>query len=405
MIEMRDIRQPALSKIFMFFPLLMVCLLSSCSGKSSQKSAAEQLQASSVADTDPRPQQQSRLVKTALQERWIGDLDGMIDRRNIRALVVYSKSAFFYDKGRPRGISYEALRDLETVVNKKLKTGSRPVQVTFLPTPLDGLERALTEGRGDVIAVGIVVTPERQQRVDFTAPIATGVKQIILTGGNGPKLRSLDDLGGKEVFTNSFSANYETLTQLSESFKKAGKPPILLKASDSNLTEEDLLEMANAGIIGVTAANSIRAEFWAKVYDPIAPHPELVLSNERELAWAMRKNSSQLKQLLDEYVKTHRLGTEFGNTVLRRYLRNTKWVKNSTTDAEMRKFRAYVEYFNEQPGPKTGRADEIAIRRASAKQEGSPGQGLLGAGPNCRLKSRELPQGGSAVILRQRIKG
>ena len=53
-----------------------------------------------------------------------------MESRNIRALVVYSKSAFFYDQAQPRGISYEAPRELETAVNNKFKTGNRPVQVT-----------------------------------------------------------------------------------------------------------------------------------------------------------------------------------------------------------------------------------------------------------------------------------
>ena len=49
------------------------------------------------------------------------------------------------------------------------------------------------------------------------------------------------------------------------------------------------------------------------------------------LAWVMRKNNPQLKQLVDEFVSSHAVGTSFGNTLLRRYLQNTKWVKNSTS--------------------------------------------------------------------------
>jgi membrane-bound lytic murein transglycosylase MltF len=346
-----DIHRAGLSKPFLSMTLLVVsaCLLNGCGEKKgqqqSQRSAAETQQSATPAVSDSASQHQESLTNAAVMERWTGDLDGMIERRKIRALVVYSKSAFFYDKAQPRGISYEALRELETLVNKKFKTGSRPVQVTFLPTAIEDMERALSEGRGDLVAFGIVVTPERQQRVDFTVPIATDVKQMIVTGANGPKLDSLADLSGKEVFANPYTENYQTLKRLSESFTKAGKPPIDLKASDANLNEEDLLEMANAGLIGITAANSLRGEFWAKVYDHITLYPSLILSNDGELAWAMRKNSPQLKQLLDEFVRTHGAGTSFGNTVLRRYLRETKWVKNSTTSAEMKKFQNYVQYF------------------------------------------------------------
>ena len=44
----------------------------------------------------------------------------------------------------------------------------------------------------------------------------------------------------------------------------------------------------------------------------------------------MRKNNPELKKLLDEFVETHKVGTSFGNTLVRRYLQNTKWIKNST---------------------------------------------------------------------------
>jgi hypothetical protein len=67
------------------------------------------------------------------------------------------------------------------------------------------------------IAAGIVVTPERQQRVDFTSPLVTDVQQVIVTGANAPNLESLDDLRGQPVFANPLTVNYETLKRLSES--------------------------------------------------------------------------------------------------------------------------------------------------------------------------------------------
>jgi ABC-type amino acid transport substrate-binding protein len=112
----------------------------------------------------------------------------------------------------------------------------------------------LEEGCGDLIAAGIIVTPERQQRLDFTSPLAT-VQQVIVTGANTPNLKSLDDVRGQRVIANPLTVYCETLKRLSESFVRAGKPAIDLKASDPNLTEEDLLEMANAGLIRITAAN------------------------------------------------------------------------------------------------------------------------------------------------------
>ncbi len=56
----------------------------------------------------------------------------------------------------------------------------------------------------------------------------------------------------------------------------------------------------------------------------------------------MRKNNPQLKQLVDEFVKTHAMGTSFGNTLWRRYLQSDQWVKNPTSAAELKKFEETV---------------------------------------------------------------
>jgi membrane-bound lytic murein transglycosylase MltF len=39
-----------------------------------------------------------------------------------------------------------------------------------------------------------------------------------------------------------------------------------VKAADPNLTDEDLLEMVNAGLIPTTVTINIRADSWSKVY-------------------------------------------------------------------------------------------------------------------------------------------
>ena len=269
----------------------------------------------------------------------------MLVRRRIRALVVYSRSGFFYDKGRPRGISYEAVEEFQNFLNKKLKTGKLKVYLNFVPVRPEQLEQALTQGLGDVIAAGVVVTPARQQRVAFTVPTATDGRQIIVTGPTGPPLSKLEDLSGKEIYANPLTNYYENLQRLSETFQKSGKPPILLKAADKNLTDEDLLEMVNAGLLPATVTFTQRAQFWSKVFPQMVVHPELVVADNGQLAWVTRKDSPKLKQVLDEFIEGHRLGTSFGNTLFRRYLQNTKWVKDSTSDTEMKKFRSYVEFF------------------------------------------------------------
>jgi membrane-bound lytic murein transglycosylase MltF len=256
-------------------------------------------------------------------DRHTDDLDAMVKRRTIRALVLYSRSGFFYVNGRPQGIYYEALRAFEQSVNEKLHTGKQPVQVTFIPVRPDQVEKALTEGVGDLIAYALTVTPDREQRVAFS-PIETDVKQIVVTGkGFGPA-SSLQDLSGKKIFVNPLTTYPANLAKVNDLLRKQGKPPILIESADNNLLDEDLLEMVNAGIVPATVTITDRARLWASVLPGITPQPNLVIADEGTLGWAMRKNNPKLKAVVDEFAKSHMAGTSFGNTLMRRYLQNTK---------------------------------------------------------------------------------
>jgi membrane-bound lytic murein transglycosylase MltF len=278
-------------------------------------------------------------------ERHTDDLDAMVKRRNIRALVLYSRSGFFYVNGKPQGIYYEALRAFEDSVNQKFRTGRQHVQVTFIPVRPDQIEKALTDGVGDLIAYALTVTPEREQRVAFSIPIETNVKQIVVTGKGFGQVSSLQDLGGKTVFVNPLTTYREQLQNVNDSLRKQGAPPIVIKSADKNLLDEDLMEMVNAGIIPATVTITDRARLWANVLPGIAFQPNLAISDEGTLAWAMRKNNPKLKELVDEFVRLHMAGTSFGNTLIRRYLQSTKWVTNPTTKEEIKQFNETVTFF------------------------------------------------------------
>ena len=62
---------------------------------------------------------------------WTGDFDAMLERRVIRFLVPYSRTLYFNDKGRERGLTAELARDFEQYVNKRYASqlGKRPVTV------------------------------------------------------------------------------------------------------------------------------------------------------------------------------------------------------------------------------------------------------------------------------------
>jgi membrane-bound lytic murein transglycosylase MltF len=277
--------------------------------------------------------------------KWTGDLDGMVKRRQIRALVVFSRTQYFVDKGQQHGISYEALRAFEDRFNANRKLKHLKVHVVFIPTSRDDLIPALVEGRGDIAVGALSVTPERLKRVDFTAPTSTGVNEIAVTGSRSPALTSVEDLSGKDVFARPSSSYWEHLEALNARFKQEGKLPVKLRAAPETLEDEDLLEMVNAGLLDVVVVDDYKAELWAKVFSGLRLHPEAAVHKDSEFGWAIRKNSPLLKAELDRFVATHGKGTTFGNTVIKKYLKSTKFVKGATTKEEMSKFQRVVQLF------------------------------------------------------------
>ncbi len=283
-------------------------------------------------------------------EPWTGDFDGMVERGTIRVLVAYSKTFYFLDGAEQRGATYEAFKEFEKRTNEKLKSDTMTLQVVFIPVKRDELLPALLDGRGDIAAANLTITPERQELVDFSEPLAEGVAELLIGSPNSPQIDSLDDLAGQEVFVRPSSSYYEHLTQLNERFKERGKAKIQLVPVEEFLEDEDLLEMVDAGLIPMIVVDSHKANFWGQVFEKITLHSDIAVNTGGRIAWAFRKGSPKLQEELNAFVKDHKKGTLFGNIMFKRYLQDTKWIKNAAAESERKKFEEMIEFFMKYAG-------------------------------------------------------
>ena len=290
--------------------------------------------------------EQAPWLEPLRHKTWTGDLDGMIERRVIRALVVYSKTYYFVDKGTQRGIAYDGLKLFEDELNAQLrKQKKHPVVMVFVPVPRDQLIPALTTGRGDIAAAGITVTPSREKRVDFSDPTARPVNEIIVTGPTSAPIATIDELSGKEVFVRKSSSYYEHLVDLNVSLQKSGKAPVRLRLAPESLEDEDLLEMLNAGLIQLVVVDHPVAMFWSNILPKIKARTDLAINSGGELAWMFRQQSPQLKATVNAFIKRHGASDPTRAEILRKYLKSTKFVKDAASQTQLRKFQATVELF------------------------------------------------------------
>lgn len=283
-------------------------------------------------------------------EKWTGDFDGMTERRMIRVLVVHNKMSFFLDKGQQRGASHDIFIEFEKFVNDWLKAGTLKTKVVFIPVRRDRLLPALLEGKGDIAASNLTVTKERLKMVDFSAPLITGIKEIVITGSSVPKISSLDELAGKEVHVRRSSSYYDSLGRLNMAFEKEGKEPVRVVAASELLEDSDLLEMVNAGLIPTVIVDSHKAEFWQEIFGQIRAYPDIAINTGGEIGWAFRKESPKLEGIVNEFVKANKKGTLMGNILLKRYLKDNKWARNAVDPEEMKKFDETVDLFRKYAG-------------------------------------------------------
>ena len=291
----------------------------------------------------PTAKGRTGLTLDPVTARWTGDLDGMIQRRLIRILTVYSKTLYFIDRGTPRGTAYDQGKLLEEAINKTAGTGLLKVNVQFVPVSRNELIPALLEGRGDIVMANLTVTPERLRQVAFSDPWIDGVDEIVVTSPDGPSIETADDLSGQEVFVRPSSSYFQSLTRLNERLTQAGKPPVTLVPAPEELEDEDLLEMANAGLIKTLVVDNHKAWFWQRVWPKLKLHPQATLRSNGAIAWAIRPDSPGLLRTLNGFLAVSGKDSLNARLIFRRYLLNTRYVKG-TQSADAR-FKALVALF------------------------------------------------------------
>jgi membrane-bound lytic murein transglycosylase MltF len=284
---------------------------------------------------------------------WIGDFDGMVERRVVRAVVPYGGYQYYFDKGRPRGATYELLLKLEGYINERLQRRHIKVHVFVVPVSRDQLVPALLNGNADLIAGDLTATTSRSAVVDFARPMLTNVNEVVVTGPAAPELETLDDLAGQRIFLRRSSSYFEHLQQLALDMHERGLAQPVLLAADELLEAEDMLEMVNAGMVPMTIMDAYKARFWAQVYPDIVVRDDLVVRDSGEIAWALRQDSPEFAEIIDSFLRKYGKGTLVGNDTYKRYLSSAKRVRcaNVKTESEyVRKLEGIFQKYGNEYG-------------------------------------------------------
>ena len=124
------------------------------------------------------------------------------------------------------------------------------------------------------------------------------------------------------------SSYYEDLVALERTLEKAGQRPVSIKEVDARLEDEDMLQMVDAGIIPATVSKLPVAEFWAQLYDGWSCSLDVPLRSDGEIAWALRKDTPQIKKVIDEFRREAPRRHALWQRLAQRYLGSVKRLTN-----------------------------------------------------------------------------
>ncbi len=303
--------------------------------------------AQAQAKEKPKPKQSARQLEISFKP-WTGDFDGMLERRMIRALVPYSRSLYFNDKGHERGITADTVRDFERWVNKKYakKLGKRPLTIYIIPTTRDKLLPEVVQGIGDLAMGNLTVTEERLMVADFVSPEGLrSMKELVITGPASPAVASADDLAGTTVHVRKASSYYESLEALNARLKKEGKTPAKLVFVPDSLEDEDMMEMLNAGLLSVIVVDDWKAKMWAQILPKIKVNEQVALREGGKVGVAIRKDSPMLEAEFLDFHKSYLQKQGVAAYRLKMYMSRVRQMKNPTGTSEWRRFEQTLALF------------------------------------------------------------
>lgn len=324
-------------------------------------------------DRDDKKKPEEALMDRVLTRR----TDDLSEKwKTVRVLVSFNKTNFFEAGGQIKGLEAELMRQYE----KYLRQGAK-INVIFIAQPFKELIPALIDGRGDVAAAGLTITPERQKQVEFTDPYIKNIDEIIVAAQGVTGLEHKTDLSGRKIHVVSGSSYVQHLKELNHQFAQDSLKPIEIVEANENLESEDLMQMVNAGIFELMVVDNHIAKLWSMVLKNVILREDLKIHSGGNIAWAVRKNNPRLLSNLNTFLREHREGTLLGNMLIKRYYEKTKWIQNPLEKAEKKHlkqvgvlFRKYAKMY----GFDWLKIAALAYQESRFDQEKKSGRGAVG---------------------------
>ncbi len=248
------------------------------------------------------------------------DLDAIKEDGVLHAITIYNSTSYFLYRGEPKGFEYELLERLAKDLGLKLKIS--------IAKDINELFELLNKGEADLLAYGLTITEQRKQLVDFTEHHYVTYQTLVQRMPDN--WRSLPGYKiDQQVVSNTLELMEDTVwvrknTSYAERIKNlqdeiGAKIPI--EHIEGNIPTDEVIRMVVDGEIERTVADYNIAAI-NKTYYPIL-QIDTRISFAQRIAWAVRKNSPQLLNAINEWIAKEKKSDAY-YVIYNKYFKNRK---------------------------------------------------------------------------------
>ncbi len=231
----------------------------------------------------------------------INDLSDIKKNGKLVAVTDFNSINYFIYRGTPMGFQY----DLLTLFTKQLGVQLEIKVSNYIDDNLVNLQK----GHCDLVALNLTVTKKRSKEISFSEPIME-TNQVLIQRKptNYRKMNSSDieqyllrnqlDMAGKTIYVQEHSAYAERLHNLSDEIGDS------INVIEVPMVVEELVKLVSEGEIDYTVCDANVAIVNSMYFPNI--DIQTPLSFPQHIAWAVNRNSDELVDSLNSWIREFR---------------------------------------------------------------------------------------------------
>jgi membrane-bound lytic murein transglycosylase F len=236
------------------------------------------------------------------------DLDGILARGRIRMITRNDPICYFLHRGTELGFELELVRHFAESKGLRLEVTIPPKHSDLVPW--------LIEGRGDLVAAAMPISPVHGDEVMFTRPYETA-REVVVARADELDVDGPEDFAGRTIHVRESSPHFEAMR-----FLRKDWPAIRIALAPENMETEDMLACVEDGVWDAAICSSLHLEVERAYGREL--QAAFTLADE-QLGWIVRRSNPRLLQALNDFLEAERKSVTM-NTLRRRYLANPRTV-------------------------------------------------------------------------------